>query len=116
MSPQHKLISPVLTSLAVVLALGAGARAASSTSTAGASTTAATTVHIGNFGKVDDDYYRGAQPDGADYGDLARLGVKTVIDLQSNGPSREKGLVEHAGMSFYRIPLTTSDRPSDAAV
>jgi len=38
------------------------------------------------------------------------LGVKTVIDLQSDGSSREKGMVEQAGMSFYRIPMTTSER------
>lgn len=106
MNPNQKLISSVLASLAVVLALGTGAQ--------GASTTA--DVRIDNFGKVDDAYYRGAQPDRADYGDLSKLGVKTVIDLQAGGSSREKGLVEQAGMSFYRIPMTTSERPSDAAV
>ena len=73
-------------------------------------------VTIDNFGKVDNDYYRGSQPDRAEYGELAKLGVKTVIDLQSDGKEREKALVEQAGMSFYRIPLTTTERPSDAAV
>src|SRR5438105_8937605 len=107
MNPHRKLSCQVFAPLAVVLALGISARAASTTTAA---------VHIDNFGKVDDEYYRGAQPDRADYADLAKLGVKTVIDLQSDGNSREKGLVEHAGMSFYRIPMTTSERPSDAAV
>ena len=107
MNPHRKLIGQVFAPLAVVLALGIGARAASTTTAA---------VHIDNFGKVDDEYYRGAQPDRADYADLAKLGVKTVIDLQSDGSSREKGLVEQAGMSFYRIPMTTSERPSDVAV
>ena len=73
-------------------------------------------VTIDNFGKIDNDYYRGSQPDRSEYAELARLGVKTVIDLQSDGKEREKGLVEQAGMSFYRIPLTTSERPSDGAV
>ena len=73
-------------------------------------------VTIDNFGRVDNDYYRGSQPDREEYGELAKLGVKTVIDLQSDGKAREKALVEQAGMSFYRIPLTTSERPSDAAV
>jgi protein tyrosine/serine phosphatase len=113
MNPHRKLISPVFATLAVVLTLGGGVRAASTT-TAASNATAA--VHIDNFGKVDDEYYRGSQPDRADYSDLAKLGVKTVIDLQVDGSSREKGLVEQAGMSFYRIPLTTTDRPSDAAV
>jgi uncharacterized protein (TIGR01244 family) len=107
MNPHRKLIGQVFAPVAVVLALGISAGAASTTTAA---------VRIDNFGKVDDEYYRGAQPDRADYADLAKLGVKTVIDLQSDGSSREKGLVEQAGMSFYRIPMTTSDRPSDAAV
>jgi len=80
------------------------------------STVEPASVRIDNFAKVDDDYYRGAQPDRSDYAELARLGVKTVIDLQSDGKQMEKVLVEQAGMSFYRIPLTTSERPSDAAV
>src|SRR5262249_39134516 len=63
-----------------------------------------------------DNYYRGAQPDGRDYADLAGVGIKTVIDLTRDGRSDEQGLVERAGMKFYRIPLTTSDRPAAAAV
>src|SRR5262245_2808924 len=73
-------------------------------------------VSIQNFGRINDGYYRGAQPDGRDYADLAALGVKTVIDLTRDGRSNEKGLVERAGMKFYRIPMTTSERPSSAAV
>ncbi len=73
-------------------------------------------VRIDNFGKIDDDYYRGAQPDGHDYADLAALGVKTVIDLTRNGRENERAQVEQQGMTFVRIPLTTSERPSDAAV
>src|SRR5438045_3102803 len=106
MNPHRKLIGRVFAPLAVVLTLGVGVRAASP----------ARAIHIDNFGKVDDEYYRGAQPERADYAELAKMGVKTIIDLQSDGSNREKGLVEHAGMSFYRIPMTTSERPSDAAV
>jgi protein tyrosine/serine phosphatase len=73
-------------------------------------------VRIKNFGRINDNYYRGAQPDGRDYADLAAAGIKTVIDLTRDGRSDEQGLVERAGMKFYRIPLTTSDRPSAAAV
>src|SRR5439155_10854801 len=32
------------------------------------------------------------------------------------GRDDEKGMVEQAGMTFFRIPMTTSDRPSDASV
>jgi protein tyrosine/serine phosphatase len=73
-------------------------------------------IHIGNFGKVNDTYYRGAQPRGSDYKDLAALGVKTVIDLQVDGPSNEGGAVKAAGMNFYRIGMTTSKAPTDAQI
>jgi len=73
-------------------------------------------VRIDNFGRINDNYYRGAQPKAGDYSSLAALGVKTVIDLTKDGRGDEKGLVERVGMKFYRIPMTTSDRPSQAAV
>jgi protein tyrosine/serine phosphatase len=73
-------------------------------------------VRIKNFGRIDDHYYRGAQPDARDYADLATLGVKTVIDLTQDGRTDEPRLVERAGMTFYRIPLTTSERPAKTAV
>jgi protein tyrosine/serine phosphatase len=73
-------------------------------------------VRIKNFGQISENYFRGAQPNSRDYADLSKLGVRTVIDLTRDGRSDEKFFVEHAGMKFYRIPLTTSDPPSSAAV
>jgi len=73
-------------------------------------------IRIDNFGKINSNYFRGAQPEDRDFKDLAALGVRTVIDLTRDGRASEKGLVEQAGMKFYRIPMTTSDRPSEAAV
>jgi len=73
-------------------------------------------VRIDNFGRINDNYYRGAQPQAGDYSSLAALGVKTVIDLTKDGRVDEKGFVERAGMKFYRIPMTTSDRPSQDVV
>jgi tyrosine-protein phosphatase SIW14 len=73
-------------------------------------------VHIGNFGKVNDHYFRGSQPKGADYSNLAALGVKTVIDLQADGPSNEAGSVKAAGMNFFRIGMTTTKAPTDAQI
>jgi tyrosine-protein phosphatase SIW14 len=74
------------------------------------------TVRIDNFGEVNANYYRGAQPEKRDYRDLAALGVKMVIDLTRDGRSDEPGLVKAAGMKFVRIPLTTTERPSEQAV
>ncbi len=73
-------------------------------------------IRIGNFGKINDHYFRGSQPKGSDYSDLAALGVKTVIDLQVDGPSNEAGIVTAAGMKFFRIGMTTSKAPTDAQV
>jgi len=106
-----RFVFPCVFSLAV-----AASTSAIAAPPAAASAVAPSRVHINNFGKVGDEYYRGAQPDGRDYDDLAALGVKTVIDLTKDGRDNEKGMVEHAGMSFVRIPMTTGDRPSDAAV
>ena len=106
-----RFVFPCVFSLAV-----AASTSAIAASPAAASAAALSRVHISNFGKVGDEYYRGAQPDGRDYDDLAALGVKTVIDLTKDGRDNEKGMVEHAGMSFVRIPMTTGDRPSDASV
>src|SRR6185295_14756675 len=73
-------------------------------------------IRIKNFGRTNENYYRGAQPAQADYADLAALGVKTVIDLTQDGRDDEAGLVKRAGMKFYRIPLTTTEAPPSAAV
>jgi tyrosine-protein phosphatase SIW14 len=90
---------------------------AETTSPASTSASAALSrVQIGNFGKVNDKYFRGSQPKSSDYRDLAALGVKTVIDLQLDGPSNEAANVTAAGMKFFRIGMTTSKAPSDAQV
>jgi protein tyrosine/serine phosphatase len=71
-----------------------------------------THIRIKNFGKVDDNFYRGAQPKRGDYSDLAALGVKTVIDLQQDGEDSEQQDVEAAGMKFYRVGLSDSSWPA----
>jgi tyrosine-protein phosphatase SIW14 len=96
-------LSGLFAAPAVMLAFSSGALAAPA---------AVSTIRIDNFGQVDTAYYRGAQPKGADYADLAALGVKTVIDLTQDGDAREAGLVQAAGMKFYRIPMTTRETPS----
>ena len=73
-------------------------------------------IQISNFGRVDERYYRGAQPSGRDYKDLASMGIKTVIDLQADGEANEAGQVRNAGMKFYRIPMSDHSQPSDGAV
>src|SRR5690242_4919698 len=88
-------------------ALAAPALAQSPTPVATSATASLSRIHIGNFGRINDKYFRGAQPRGNDYRDLAAIGVKTVIDLQIDGPSNEAGIVQSNGMKFYRIGMTT---------
>ena len=73
------------------------------------------TIHIDNFGRVNDNYYRGAQPQGRDYADLAVLGVKTLVDLTSDdSDASERGRAEQAGMKYFQIPMTTHEPPTAA--
>jgi tyrosine-protein phosphatase SIW14 len=73
-------------------------------------------VSIRNFGRINEQFYRGAQPKGRDFNDLATLGVKAVIDLTHGDLREEKMLVEQAGMRFYRLPMVTTARPSAETV
>jgi protein tyrosine/serine phosphatase len=73
-------------------------------------------INIPNFGRINANYFRGAQPKAHDYADLAALGVKTIIDLTRDGDVSEAGLVQQVGLRFVRIPMTTTDRPSSSAV
>jgi len=73
-------------------------------------------IQIKNFGCINENYFRGAQPQARDYKDLADLGVKAVLDLQQDGETGEPQLVEAAGMKFYRIKMNTQDKPSRAQV
>ena len=70
-------------------------------------------IRIKNFGVVNENFYRGAQPKSRDFPDLAAIGVKAVIDLQEEGESSEQQQVESAGMKFYRVGLSDKSWPSE---
>ena len=72
-------------------------------------------VRIDNFGQVNDNYYRGAQPEGRDYSDLAAIGVKTLVNLTSDDADPgERAMAERAGMRYFQIPMTTHQPPTAA--
>src|SRR4030095_599829 len=73
-------------------------------------------IQIENFGRINENYYRGAQPKKSDYADLAALGVKAVVDRQREGVAEEAALVESLGMRFYRIGLSSKSKPSSEDV
>ena len=70
-------------------------------------------ITIKNFGKMDENFYRGAQPRPDDYGALAALGVKTVIDLRDDPTEYEKAKAEAAQMQYVNIPMSDKRRPSE---
>lgn len=73
-------------------------------------------VKIKNFGQMDENYFRGAQPEIGDYQSLADLGVKTVIDLRNDPMDYEKGAVEALGMKYVNIPMSGWKSPKDRDV
>ena len=69
-------------------------------------------VHIKNFGQMDERFYRGAEPKGIeDIQALKNLGISTVIDLQAEPNSSERGMVESVGMRYVNIPMVDKAYP-----
>jgi protein tyrosine phosphatase (PTP) superfamily phosphohydrolase (DUF442 family) len=73
---------------------------------------------IYNFARVNDGYYRGGQPLGEHYAQLAALGVTTVINLTNDedGQPDEQAMVERHGMTYLNIPMKTRRPPTDAEI
>jgi tyrosine-protein phosphatase SIW14 len=69
---------------------------------------------VPNFHQVDEHVYRGAQPHGQGFDGLAKLGIKTVIDLR--GESSEENAVEHSGMRYVRLPWSGYKAPVDSQI
>jgi protein tyrosine phosphatase (PTP) superfamily phosphohydrolase (DUF442 family) len=70
-------------------------------------------VAIKNFGVVDGRIFRGEQPRGDEYAELARLGVKTLIDLRLDAKPDSKSLAEAAGLRYVNIPIDDHEQPTD---
>jgi protein tyrosine/serine phosphatase len=69
-------------------------------------------INISNFGKMDENFYRGARPKPEELKNLAALGVTTVIDLTDNTREREEPAVVAAGMRYVNIPIVDKEYPS----
>lgn len=79
---------------------------------------AASAPGIKNFDRVDDHVYRGGQPTDEGYQYLAKLGVKTIIDLREPGSrsTAEKRSVTTDGMTYVNVPMTGLTAPSEAEI
>ncbi|HWB85976.1 MAG TPA: tyrosine-protein phosphatase [Bryobacteraceae bacterium] len=76
-------------------------------------------VTIPNFHQVNDHIYRGGQPSSEDWQTLAKMGVKTVIDLRredEHSTTAEAQAVAAAGMVYVNVPMKGVVAPSDAQI
>ena len=69
---------------------------------------------VPNFHQVDEHVYRGAQPRGEGFASLAKIGIRTVIDLR--GEHSEEDAVQSAGMRYVRLPWREFKAPTDSQI
>lgn len=56
---------------------------------------------LSNFHRVSNDLYRGAQPTAEGFGELEKMGIKTVVNLRESSSDRDK--VEHTSLACEEI-------------
>lgn len=73
---------------------------------------------IGNFGRVDERLFRGAQPNAAGIQSLKRLGVRTIINLRQTNDvwKPEPAEARAQGITDTNIPMSGVGRPTRAQV
>lgn len=74
-----------------------------------------------NFHQVNDHIYRGGQPSQDAWRSLAKMGVKTVIDLRRDGEeehstAEEARAVAAAGLTYVNIPMKGVVAPTDQQI
>lgn len=76
------------------------------------------TKDLPNFYRVNEFLYRGGQPTEAGVKELAKMGVKTIIDLRGadDKAKREESLAQNAGIRFLNKPLNNWFGPQDSTI
>ncbi len=69
---------------------------------------------VPNFHKINEQVYRGAQPSPQGFQNLARLGIKVVLDLREPGSrsDNERAVVQAAGMKYVSMPFRGFGAPT----
>ncbi len=72
---------------------------------------------IHRFERIDPHLYRGGQPGEAGFRALAKMGIRTIVDLREKTQRArwEKRVVESLGMRFVAVPMTMH-APTDAQI
>ena len=84
-----------------------------------ASSAVAGSLPIPNFHQVNEHVYRGGQPEPAAWQGLAKMGVKTVVDLRredEHSSAAEAAAVGAAGMMYINIPMKGVVAPSNEQI
>src|SRR5579872_2738454 len=73
---------------------------------------------VPNFHTVDEHLYRGAQPSQEGFKNLAKLGVKVILDLREGREHAilEKKTVEAEGMKYINVPMRGLNAPTDEQI
>src|SRR5207244_13215334 len=63
---------------------------------------------IPKFEQINEHLYRGAQPTAREFEALAKMGIKTIVDLRREDQQvvREKQIVTALGMRFVSVPMS----------
>jgi len=105
-------VRPFAAALFAALFLSAAAHAQATQQQATQQVNSATPVRIKNFGRMDERFYRGAEPRKLeDFRALKEIGITTVIDLQEKPEPEERGWVESLGMRYVNIPMVEKKYP-----
>jgi len=84
-----------------------------------AATAGTSVAGVGNFQKLNEHVYRGAQPTEQGFQNLSKLGIQMIVDLQEVGDARavdEAKWVKAAGMQYVSVPMKGMETPSDENV
>ena len=68
---------------------------------------------ITNFGKVNDNYFRGAQPTRSQLATLKAMGVKTIIDLRRDANPNERQWAKEQGLKYFNLPLKSHQHATE---
>ena len=109
MKNPRNIFAKISATVAILLAIGSAAVAKKH------SDPAFSNIKIDNFGRMDENFYRGGRPSQKDFAALKALGIHTVIDLTDNTPD-EKGYVEAQGMRYVNIAIVDKHDPSAAQI
>ncbi len=73
---------------------------------------------LANFQQINENFYRGAQPTESGVKELAKLGVKTIINLrgESDLTRAEESWAKDADVKFINVPLSNWFEPKAAQV